>query len=214
MSIAIVDYGSGNLRSVEKALQRVVDEANSVEKVFITRDAALVAKADRIVLPGVGAFADCQSGLFSLDGMVDALREAVQMRGQPFLGICVGMQLLANRGLEYGSTPGLSWISGDVVRITPADKSLKVPHMGWNQLVFKENSHPVLEGLPESAHVYFVHSFALRCHISSDVIASVNYGNNITAVVGRDNVIGTQFHPEKSQMNGIKILSNFIKWTP
>ena len=214
MSIAIVDYGSGNLRSVEKALQRVVDEANSVEKVFVTRDAALVAKADRIVLPGVGAFADCKSGLFALDGMVDALREAVQMRGQPFLGICVGMQLLANRGLEYGSTPGLSWISGDVVRITPADKSLKVPHMGWNQLVFKENSHPVLEGLPESAHVYFVHSFALRCHTSSDVIASVNYGNNITAVVGRDNVIGTQFHPEKSQVNGIKILSNFIKWTP
>ncbi len=214
MAIAIVDYGSGNLRSVEKALQRAADETSSTEKIFITTDASLVAKADRVVLPGVGAFADCQSGLFSLDGMVDALREAVQKRGQPFLGICVGMQLLANRGSENGSTPGLGWVSGDVARITPIDKSLKVPHMGWNRLILPQICHPIFCGLSENAHVYFVHSFALRCCVSSDVIASVHYGDNITAAVAHGNIVGTQFHPEKSQLNGIKILSNFIKWAP
>ena len=214
MAIAIIDCGSGNLRSVAKALERATDEAGRSENVLVTADAYLVAKADRVVLPGVGSFADCRSGLFSLDGMVDALEEAVKTRGQPFLGICVGMQLMAHRGLEHGETFGLGWIPGDVTPITPTDASFKIPHMGWNQLILPKFHHPVLEGLSPNVHEYFAHSFVMQCGIFSDVIASADYGGIITAAVGRDNMVGTQFHPEKSQLSGIKILCNFIKWAP
>ena len=214
MAIAIIDYGSGNLRSVAKALERAVDEAGRSEHVLVTADAHWVAKADRVVLPGVGTFADCRSGLFSIDGMVDALEETVKTRGQPFLGICVGMQLMAHRGLEHGETPGLGWIPSDVMPLTPADDSFKIPHMGWNQLILPTFHHPVFEGLPPAVHGYFAHSFVMHCGIFSDVIATADYGGIFTAAVGRDNMVGTQFHPEKSQSSGIKILHNFIKWAP
>ena len=214
MAIAIIDYGSGNLRSVAKALERAADEVGRSEIVVVTADAHRVAKADRVVLPGVGSFSDCRAGLFSLDGMVDALEEVVKIRGQPFMGICVGMQLMARRGLEHGETLGLGWIPGDVAPITPSDTSLKIPHMGWNQLILPQTSHPVFEGLPTTTHGYFAHSFVMQCDIFSDVIATADYGGIISAAVGRGNVVGTQFHPEKSQSNGIKILHNFIKWTP
>ncbi len=210
MTTAIVDYGSGNLRSAEKALQRVAAVAD--ERIVVTDDPAAVAGADRVVLPGVGAFADCRRGLEAIPGMVDAL-EAHVRAGKPFLGICVGMQLMAREGLEHGTTPGFGWIGGQVVPIEPADPALKVPHMGWNALTILAE-HPVLEGIATGAHAYFVHSYHLRTDDPSDRLAEVDHGGPVAAVVGRDNLVGTQFHPEKSQETGLRLLGNFLRWAP
>ena len=214
MTIVLIDYGSGNLRSAAKAFERAVKEAGSTEEVVVTSEADDVAKADRIVLPGVGSFADCRTGLFALDGMAAAIEEAVTERGRPFFGICVGMQLMATRGLEHGETLGFGWIDGDVSPITPSDPTLKIPHIGWNNLNFPAFPHPIFEGLTADAHVYFVHSYAMQCKNPSDELASVNYGGEITGAVGRDNFVGTQFHPEKSQATGLTIIDNFINWSP
>jgi imidazole glycerol-phosphate synthase subunit HisH len=213
--VAIIDYGSGNLRSAEKAVARAVSDGGLDARVEVTGDADVVARADRIVLPGVGAFADCMSGLAAVDGMVDALNDAVRRRGVPFLGICVGMQLMATRGLEHGEHRGLDWIAGDVLRLTPDDASLKIPHMGWNTLSVR-SSHPVLAHLANTAepHAYFVHSYCLRPAARGDVLVETNYGGAFAAVVGRDNMIGTQFHPEKSQAVGLQLLQNFVRWRP
>jgi len=213
--VAIIDYGSGNLRSAEKAIARAVHDGGLANAVVVTSDAEVVRGAERIVLPGVGAFADCMNGLRALDGMVEALNEAVRRRGVPFLGICVGMQLMATRGLEHGAHAGLNWIQGDVVRLSPGDPSLKIPHMGWNSLTLLSR-HPVLAHLDaiEDPHVYFVHSYRLQPAQRSDVLADTDYGASIAAVVGRDNVVGTQFHPEKSQAVGLKLLENFVRWRP
>jgi glutamine amidotransferase len=213
--IAIIDYGSGNLRSAEKALARATREGGLPHAVTVTSDAEVVRKAERIVLPGVGAFADCMNGLRAVAGMVDVLKDAVRGRGVPFLGICVGMQLMASRGLEHGVHQGLGWIEGDVVRLTPADASFKIPHMGWNTLRVLR-AHPVIAHLGQAAnsHAYFVHSFCLRAAHQSEVLADTDYGGPIAAVVGRDNMIGTQFHPEKSQAVGLQLLQNFVRWRP
>jgi glutamine amidotransferase len=213
--IAIIDYGSGNLRSAEKAFARAVRDGGLSEDVVVTSDANVVRGAERIVLPGVGAFADCMSGLRAVPGMVDVLNDAVRRRGVPFLGICVGMQLMATRGLEHGVHQGLDWISGDVVRLEPWDVRLKIPHMGWNTLR-TVSSHPVIAHLSELAdpHAYFVHSFCFRASRASDVLADTDYGGSIAAVVGRDNMVGTQFHPEKSQAVGLQLLQNFVRWRP
>ena len=216
MSVAIVDYGSGNLHSAHKAFERAAREAGLAEAVMVTSRPELVAGADRVVLPGVGAFADCRRGLDAVSGMVEALEEAVRGRGRPFLGICVGMQLMAARGLEYETTEGLNWIPGDVAAIRPDDASLKIPHMGWNNLN-RMRPHPLLEGVaagPQGQHAYFVHSFQLFPAVADDVVASADYGGPITAVVGRDNLVGVQFHPEKSQKLGLALISNFLKWRP
>ncbi|HYM29990.1 MAG TPA: imidazole glycerol phosphate synthase subunit HisH [Candidatus Cybelea sp.] len=213
MSVAIVDYGSGNLRSAAKAFERMIHESGQVRAVAVTADPAVVAKAERIVLPGVGAFGDCRAGLDALPGMVAALDEAVRRRGRPFLGICVGMQLMATRGIEYGVHPGFAWIAGDVVRIEPRDPALKVPHMGWNQLTIVRQ-HPVLNGIATGAHAYFVHSYHLALTESSALLASTDYGGPLAAVVGRDNMVGTQFHPEKSQATGLRLIANFLTWSP
>ena len=211
MSTAIVDYGSGNLRSAAKAFERMSAETDG-GPVVVTADPGAVACADRIVLPGVGAFADCRAGLLAVDGMFDAIRERVRA-GTPFLGICVGMQLLATRGLEHGETPGFDWIGGEVVRLTPADPALKVPHMGWNELAIA-TAHPVFAGIENGAHAYFVHSFQMRPANPRHLLASVDYGGAITAAVGRDNIVGTQFHPEKSQETGLRLIANFLGWCP
>jgi len=216
MSVAIVDYGSGNLHSAAKAFERAARESGHAQPIAVTSDPAAVARADRVVLPGVGAFADCRRGLDAIPGMVDALNEAVRQRGRPFFGICVGMQLMAERGREYQVTPGLGWIAGDVDRIKPADADLKIPHMGWNTLDVKRG-HPLLDGLPlgpQGLHAYFVHSYALNPADRSDLIADSDYGGPLTAIVGRDTMVGTQFHPEKSQRLGLKLIQNFLKWTP
>jgi glutamine amidotransferase len=215
MTTVIVDYGSGNLYSAAKAFERAARESGSSEKIVVSDDANAVRKADRVVLPGVGAFADCRRGLDAVPGMIDALNEAVHEKGKPFFGICVGMQLLAERGREYEVTQGLGWIKGEVNRIAPSDSALKIPHMGWNTLDSK--SHPALAGIPLGAqglHAYFVHSYQLNAENSSDVVARAEYGGPITAMVGRDNIIGTQFHPEKSQKLGLALISNFLKWAP
>jgi glutamine amidotransferase len=215
MTTVIVDYGSGNLHSAAKAFERAARESGSSEKIVVSDDANAVRKADRVVLPGVGAFADCRRGLDAVPGMIDALNEAVNQKGKPFFGICVGMQLLAERGREYEVTQGLGWIKGEVNRIAPSDSALKIPHMGWNTLDSK--SHPALAGIPLGAqglHAYFVHSYQLNPENSSDVVARAEYGGPITAMVGRDNIIGTQFHPEKSQKLGLALISNFLKWAP
>jgi glutamine amidotransferase len=214
MSVAIIDYGSGNLRSAAKAFERAVAELGRNDAVAVTSDADAVARADRVVLPGVGAYADCRAGLHAVDGMVEALTEAVTVKARPFLGICVGMQLMAERGLEHGETPGFGWIAGEVAAITPSDPTLKIPHMGWNSLILPEARHPVLAGLDQGAHAYFVHSYAIRCKDVNHVLARVDYGGDVTAAVGRDNMVGTQFHPEKSQATGLKLISNFLNWTP
>lgn len=213
--VAIIDYGSGNLRSAEKAIARAVHDGGLPNTVVVTSDAKVVRGAERIVLPGVGAFADCMDGLRALDGMVEALEEAVRRRGAPFLGICVGMQLMATRGLEHGVHAGLDWIAGDVVRLSPGGAALKIPHMGWNSLRVLAR-HPVLAHLEasEDPHVYFVHSYCLQPAQRSDVLADTDYGGSIAAVVGRDNMIGTQFHPEKSQEVGLKLLEDFVRWRP
>lgn len=209
MSVAIVDYGSGNLHSAAKAFERTAGAG----KVVVTSDPAVVARADRIVLPGVGAFGDCRRGLQAVDGMADALQDAVIARGTPFLGICVGMQLMAERGLEYGEHSGLGWIPGDVVRITPSDPALKIPHMGWNDLRVAK-SHAVTDTLSAGAHMYFVHSNHFRCTDPAHVLVTVDYGGPVTALVGRDNMIGSQFHPEKSQTSGLAFIEAFLRWKP
>jgi imidazole glycerol-phosphate synthase subunit HisH len=216
MTVAIIDYGSGNLHSAAKAFERAAREDGLGESIVVTRDPEKVARADRVVLPGVGAFADCRRGLDALDGMVEALNESVRGRGRPFLGICVGMQLMAERGREYEVTRGLGWIPGDVERIVPTDADLKIPHMGWNTLDARR-PHPVLDGIalgPQGLHAYFVHSFQLTPTVRSDLIAEAEYGGPVTAVVGRDSMVGTQFHPEKSQRLGLRLLANFMKWKP
>jgi glutamine amidotransferase len=212
-STVIIDYGSGNLRSAAKAFERAAAEAEIATQIRVTSDADEVGKADRIVLPGVGAFADCRRGLAAVAGMEAALEESVRRRGRPFLGICVGMQLMAERGREFVVTEGLGWIPGEVVRMVPEDPALKVPHMGWNELDAPA-THPVLEGIPAGTHAYFVHSFRLACSAERDVLASVDYGGAIAAVVGRDNLVGTQFHPEKSQAAGLRLIANFLRWRP
>ncbi len=212
-TVAIIDYGSGNLRSAEKALERASQESGGGQRVLVTSRAEDVAAAERIVLPGVGAFADCMQGLAKLPGMIDALSDAVIARARPFLGICVGMQLMATRGLEHGEHKGLGWIPGDVVKLTPNDATLKIPHMGWNTLRPKRG-HALLEGLRVEDHAYFLHSFHLRTANAETLLADTDYGGAVTAVVGRDNLVGTQFHPEKSQRVGLALLANFLRWRP
>ena len=215
LSVAVVDYGSGNLHSAVKALERAAREGGSGATIALTADPEIVRRADRIVLPGVGAFADCKRGLDSIDGMIEALEEAVAREAKPFLGICVGMQLLATRGLEHGGSPGLDWIAGQVAPLTPADPHLKIPHMGWNTL--DATRHPVLKGIPtgpDGWHAYFVHSYAFRASEPADVVATTDYGGAIAAMVGRDTIVGTQFHPEKSQALGLALLANFLSWSP
>ena len=214
MSVAIVDYGSGNLRSAAKAFERAMAEAALGESVVVTGDPAVVARASHIVLPGVGAFGDCGRGLNALPGMAETLSRAVIEAGRPFLGICVGMQLLADVGREHGEHPGLGWISGEVVRLTPADPELKIPHMGWNDLRVRRPDHPLLAGIATGAHAYFVHSYGFVPTDADAVLASVDYGGAVVAVVGRDNIAGTQFHPEKSQEAGLRLIRNFLKWRP
>jgi imidazole glycerol-phosphate synthase subunit HisH len=216
VSVAIVDYGSGNLHSAAKAFERAAHDAGLDQPIVVTGDPDVVARADRVVLPGVGAFADCRRGLDAVPGMVEALDNAVRRNGHPFIGICVGMQLLAERGREYEVTEGLGWIGGEVDRITPSDPELKIPHMGWNTLNVAR-PHPLLDGLtlgPQGLHAYFVHSFALNPAQRSDLVAQADYGGAVTAIVGRDNIVGTQFHPEKSQKLGLRLIANFLKWKP
>jgi imidazole glycerol-phosphate synthase subunit HisH len=216
VSVAIVDYGSGNLHSAAKAFERAAHEAGLDQPIVVTQDPAALARADRIVLPGVGAFADCRRGLDAVSGMVEALEETVRRRGRPFFGICVGMQLMAERGLEYEVKPGLGWIAGEVDRIAPKDPTLKIPHMGWNTLNVARQ-HPLLDGLELGAsgrHAYFVHSYQLKPGNRADLIADADYGGAVTAIVGRDNMVGTQFHPEKSQKLGLALIANFLKWKP
>jgi glutamine amidotransferase len=216
VSVAIVDYGSGNLHSAAKAFERAARDAGASETIVVTRDPAVVASADRVVLPGVGAFADCRRGLDAVDGMIAALDEAVNKRGRPFFGICVGMQLLAERGREYEVTEGLGWIAGEVDRIAPSDPKLKIPHMGWNTLELARE-HALVKGMPLGANglnAYFVHSYELKVANRADLVAHADYGGPVTAIVARDNIVGTQFHPEKSQKFGLALIANFLKWTP
>lgn len=209
-TVALIDYGSGNLRSAEKALVRA---ANGRADIVVTNDPEAVRRADRIVLPGVGAFAACMSALGEREGVIEAMEEAVRRQGRPFLGICVGMQLMASRGLEFGVTPGLGWIEADVRKIAPSDPRLKVPHMGWNNLETISDL-PVLSALRDGAPVYFTHSFAMFPQDSADVAAYVDHGGRFPAAVARDNFAGVQFHPEKSQAAGLKLLADFLEWRP
>ena len=211
--IALIDYGSGNVRSVRRALVAAASEAAFNSHIELTSDPERIRRADRVVLPGVGHFADCAEGLRSRPGVVEAMVEAVRANGAPFLGVCVGMQLLADVGREDGETEGLGWIAGAVERISPDDDALPVPHMGWNALEVA-NTHPVLEGLGEDPHVYFTHSYVFNAVDEADVAARFTYGGAHTAAVARDNLFGTQFHPEKSQRVGLRLLANFLTWTP
>jgi glutamine amidotransferase len=211
--VALIDYGSGNLRSAEKALARAAAEHGTGHTIVVTADPEIVAGAERIVLPGVGAFADCMRGLGALPGMRTALDNAVLARGVPFLGICVGMQLLASVGREFGDHPGLGWIPGEVVRLAPADAALKIPHMGWNELRILQ-PHPLLADVAPGDNVYFVHSFELRPRDPAHLLATTDYGGELTACVGRDNIVGVQFHPEKSQAVGLALLRKFLAWQP
>ncbi|CAA6604827.1 Imidazole glycerol phosphate synthase subunit HisH [Rhodospirillaceae bacterium LM-1] len=213
-TVAIIDYGSGNLRSAAKAFERAALEEGTAQKILVTADPEAARQADRLVLPGVGAFADCKQGLDAVPGMVEALEERVLKAGVPFLGICVGMQLLASQGHEHGDHQGLGWIEGEVDHISPADATLKIPHMGWNELAFKPGAHPLLKGLSAGAHAYFVHSYAFRAKNPTHVLATVDYGGPVNALIGRDNIAGTQFHPEKSQKAGLCLIANFLKWMP
>ena len=214
MKVAIIDYGSGNLRSAAKALERAARGSAVETEIAVTANAGDLDTAERIVLPGVGAFGDCMAGLSALDGMLEALQNNVIAGGKPFLGICVGMQLMAARGMEFGVHRGLSWITGEIAPLKPVDPGLKIPHMGWNELVLATPVHPILHDIPAAAHVYFVHGYGLRDTDPAEVMASVDYGGDVIAVVGRDNLVGTQFHPEKSQRFGLTILQNFLGWRP
>jgi len=216
VSVAIIDYGSGNLHSAAKAFEHAARSLETPERIVVTRDPDVAYHADRIVLPGVGAFADCRRGLEALDGMIDALTEAVRNKARPFFGICVGMQLMASRGKEHVTTDGFNWIEGDVEKISPRDEKLKIPHMGWNTLDLSRE-HPVLEHLPlgpKGRHAYFVHSYQLNAVNDTDVVARADYGGPVTAIVAKDTAFGTQFHPEKSQRFGLALISNFLKWKP
>ena len=216
MSVAIVDYGSGNLHSAAKAFERAARDIGAPMPIEVTSDPAKVARAERVVLPGVGAFADCRRGLDDIPGMVDALDSAVRLKGRPFFGICVGMQLMAERGREYQVTPGLGWIAGEVDRIAPSDAALKIPHMGWNTLNMLR-PHPLLADIPlgpDGLHAYFVHSYELKVADRADLVAQADYGGPVTAIVARDTMLGTQFHPEKSQRLGLALIANFLKWSP
>ncbi len=213
MTTVVIDYGSGNLRSAAKAFERAAREAGADGRVLVTNHADSLRDASRVVLPGVGAFADCRRGLAAVPGMEEALRQVVLRDGRPFLGICVGMQLLAERGREFETIDGLGWIKGEVGPLAPRDPSLKIPHMGWNQLQFRQ-SHPVFEGIENGAHAYFVHSYGLTPTDKTDLIADVDYAGPIAAAVGHDNIVGVQFHPEKSQMTGLRLIANFLRWRP
>jgi len=216
LSVAIVDCGSGNLHSAAKAFERAARESGHDQPIVVTNDPNTVRRAVRVVLPGVGAFADCRRGLDAVPGLREALNEVVRAKGRPFLGICVGMQLMAERGHEYEVVEGLGWIGGDVDRVAPRDPGLKIPHMGWNTLT-ELRPHPLLDQIPVGAnglHAYFVHSYQLRPTDRSDLVAEAEYGGPITAIVARDNYAGTQFHPEKSQRLGLKLIANFLKWSP
>jgi len=212
MLTVLIDYESGNLHSAEKAFQRMARETGAGE-VIVTSAPEDVARADRIVLPGDGAFPACRKALVDRTGLYEAMVEAVERKGRPFLGICVGMQLMASTGHEYEETPGLGWIAGDVARIAPSDPALKVPHMGWNDLVI-DHPHPVLDGLATGDHAYFVHSYHMRVRHPAERLAHCDYGGDITAIVGRANMVGTQFHPEKSQDAGLRLIANFLRWRP
>ena len=215
MTVAIIDYGSGNLHSAAKAFERAARTFDPPEKILVTSDPEKVWRSDRVVLPGVGAFADCRRGLDAVSGMVEALNETVRQKGRPFLGICVGMQLMAERGREYEVVEGLGWIPGEVDRIMPTDPELKIPHMGWNTLN-ERLPHPLLDGIPLGAnglHGYFVHSYQLKTN-KDCLVADADYGGPVTAIVARDNYAGTQFHPEKSQKLGLALIANFLKWKP
>ena len=220
MTVAIIDYGSANLHSAAKAFERAASDAGLKGDIVVTSDAARVAAADRIVLPGVGAFADCRRGLYAVPGMIDALTESVINKGRPFLGICVGMQLMAQRSFENGEHDGLGWLPGNIVALTPegngspADTGWRVPHMGWNDLQIMMPAHPIFDSVAASADVYCVHSYHMQCHNLGHLLATMAYGQTITAVVGRDNMVGTQFHPEKSQDVGLRFISNFLTWRP
>ena len=216
MTVAIVDYGSGNLRSAQKAFERAAREAGVSNRILVTSRPEDVLGADAIVLPGVGAFADCRHGLDNVAGMTDALTEAVRVRGRPFLGICVGAQLLATRGREHETVDGLDWIPGEVAIIRPQEPDLKIPHMGWNTLDLKR-VHPLFEGIatgPTGLHAYFVHSYQLNPAEPGDLVATTGYGGAVTAVVARDSIVGVQFHPEKSQKLGLSLIANFLRWRP
>jgi glutamine amidotransferase len=210
MAVVVVDYGAGNLKSCAKALMEAAKGSGT--EVAVSADPAAVKRADRVVLPGVGAFADCKAGLESLPGMVEALNEAVLEKQRPFLGICVGMQLMATLGIEYGEHRGLDWIKGKVVKLTPSDANLKIPQIGWNNL--SNATHPVLRGLPKDADAYFVHSYHFVADHEADVLSRIDYGGPVVAAIGRDNLIGVQFHPEKSQAVGLRLLADFLKWHP
>jgi glutamine amidotransferase len=214
--VVIIDYGSGNLHSAAKAFERAARETGTNTAILVSSDAGDVKGADRVVLPGVGAFADCKRGLDAVAGMREAMEEAVRQKGRPFLGICVGAQLMAERGLEFGVTPGLGWIKGDVRAIEPNDPALKIPHMGWNTLTARRD-HPLLGGIktgPHGLHAYFVHSYHLVTSDAAALIAESDYGGPVTAMLGRDNIAGTQFHPEKSQTLGLRLIANFLNWRP
>lgn len=217
MSVAIIDYGSGNLHSVAKAFERAARESGAAcGDITVTSDPERVRGAGRVVLPGVGAFADCRAGLDAVAGMMEALEDAVRGRGRPFLGICVGMQLMAERGREYAVTPGMGWVRGEVCRIRPGDPALKIPHMGWNTLQVRRR-HPLFEGIPLGAdglHAYFVHSYHFEVADDGDLVAASDYGGPVTAAAGHDNILGTQFHPEKSQRLGLAVIANFLNWKP
>lgn len=216
MSVAIIDYGSGNLHSAQKAFERASQEAGFSEPIVVTSDPEVIARAERLVLPGVGAFADCRRGLERTPGMIQALSQAVMRDGRPFLGICVGMQLMAERGLEHEVTAGLGWIPGDVVAIEPRSSDYRIPHMGWNTLRVRRE-HPTLKGIATGnagLHAYFVHSFQMKPRDDQFIIADTEYGEDITAIVGRDNIVGSQFHPEKSQKLGLAFIANFLRWRP
>ncbi|SDA94493.1 imidazole glycerol phosphate synthase subunit HisH [Mesorhizobium qingshengii] len=216
MRVAIIDYGSGNLRSATKAFERAAREAGIAADIDLTADAERVRTADRIVLPGVGAYADCAAGLRAVAGMWEAVEEVAIRKGRPFLGICVGMQLMSQRGLEKTVTNGFGWIAGDVKEITPADPSLKIPQIGWNTIELKRQ-HPLFSGIPtgpNGLHAYFVHSYHLDARKPEEVLAVADYGGPVTATVARDNLVGTQFHPEKSQALGLALITNFLRWRP
>ncbi|TCP43166.1 imidazole glycerol phosphate synthase subunit HisH [Rhodovulum marinum] len=212
MLTVIVDYESGNLHSAQKAFERVAREQGAGE-VLVTSDPDTVRRADRVVLPGDGAFPACRRELFDHRGLFEAIEEVVVTGARPFLGICIGMQMMATRGLEYSETPGFDWIGGEVVHIDPADGALKVPHMGWNDLVI-DRGHPVLDGIATGDHAYFVHSYQFRVADPAHLLAHVDYGGPVTAIVGRGTMVGTQFHPEKSQATGLRLIANFLAWAP